>query len=182
MSDEKDDKVEIEDHGIFIIMEEIRNEICEDAIKFIMEENFKTKHEMLTLIVNSCGGSCSAGFALIDVMAGSNIPIRTVGIGELSSMGLSVFIAGKKGHRALTPNTAILSHQWMWGQFGKEHELLAGVKGFNLLSEMMINHYHKHTGLSKSDVRKYLMPPHDVHLSAKEAKKLGVCDIIREFK
>ena len=43
----------------------------------------------------------------------------------------------------------------------------------------MINHYKKCTGLTESDIRQYLLPPHDVWLSAKEAKKLGLCDEIK---
>jgi len=43
----------------------------------------------------------------------------------------------------------------------------------------MIDHYKKCTGLSEKDIRQYLLPPQDVWLSAKEAKKLGLCDSIQ---
>jgi ATP-dependent Clp protease protease subunit len=100
-------------------------------------------------------------------------------MGMIASCGLLMFISGEKGRRVLTPNTSILSHQFSWGSFGKEHELFAAVKEFDLTTQRMIDHYKKCTGLSEKDIRQYLLPPQDVWLSAKEAKKLGLCDSIQ---
>jgi len=91
----------------------------------------------------------------------------------IASCGLLMFISGTKGRRVLTPNTSILSHQYSWGTYGKEHELIAVEKEYDLTTERMVNHYKKCTGLSEKDIRKYLLPAHDVWLSAKEAKKLA---------
>ena len=44
----------------------------------------------------------------------------------------------------------------------------------------MINHYKKCTGLTEEEIREHLLPPQDVWLSAKEARKLGLCDEIKE--
>jgi len=118
-------------------------------------------------------------FALIDIMKGSKIPIHTVGLGCIASCGLLLFITGEKGHRVLTPNTSILSHQFSWGSWGKEHELFAQVKEFELSTVRMIDHYKKCTGLEEEDIRKYLLPPEDKWLSAREAKKLGICDSVK---
>ena len=115
-------------------------------------------------------------------MKGSKIPIKTVGLGMIASCGLLMFITGTKGKRILTPNTSILSHQYSWGQgTEKEHELFARVKEFELTTERMVKHYKKCTGLIEEDIRKYLLPPHDVWLSAKEAKKLGLCDKVEQI-
>ena len=121
-------------------------------------------------------------FALIDVMRGSGIPIHTVGLGVIASCGLLLFITGQKGNRILTPNTSILSHQYSWGNWGKEHELFAQVKEFELSSQRLINHYKKCTGLKEKEIREFLLPPEDVWLSGNEAKKLGLCDSIRQLK
>ena len=100
----------------------------------------------------------------------------------IASCGLLLFITGEKGKRILTPNTSILSHQYSWGSWGKEHELFAQVKEFELSSRRLVEHYKKCTGLSEEDIRTYLLPPEDVWLSGKEAKKLGICDSIRQLK
>jgi len=166
--------------GHHVFMAEVTQETMKPLIDWIISENFnrEKKKKELTLGICSPGGDLNACFALVDVMKGSKIPIRTIGMGMIASCGLLMFISGEKGRRVLTPNTSILSHQFSWGSFGKEHELFAVVKEFDLTTRRMIDHYKKCTGLSEEDIRKYLLPPQDVWLSAKEAKKLGLCDSI----
>ena len=166
--------------GITIFMGDVKPETISPIVDWILAANLSQKpHEELTLGICSPGGDLNACFALVDVMKGSKIPIRTIGMGMIASCGLLMFISGEKGKRILTPNTSILSHQYSWGSYGKEHELFAQVKEYDLTTERIVNHYKKCTGLSEKDIRKYLLPPHDVWLSAKEAKKLGLCDKIQ---
>ena len=79
----------------------------------------------------------------------------------------------------MTPNTSILSHQFSWGTYGKEHELFATVKEYELTTKRMINHYKKCTGLSEKKIREFLLPAQDVWMAANEAKKLGLCDSVK---
>ena len=178
---DKDDRNELDDYGIFLWSGEVEDEKCEDAIRFFLESNLTGELEHMTLIINSPGGYVNSGFSVIDVMQGSKIPIHTVGLGLIASMGLNLFITGAKGHRLLTPNTLVMSHQWSGERWGKEHELVASQKRDTIISEMIMRHYKKHTGLSEKNIRKYLLPESDVYLTAAEAKKLGICDIVREF-
>ena len=136
----------------------------------------------MQFLICSNGGDVPSCFALIDVMRGSGIPIHTVGLGVIASCGLLLFITGDKGNRILTPNTSILSHQYSWGSWGKEHELFAQVKEYELSSQRLVKHYKKCTGLKEKEIREYLLPPEDVWLSGYEAKKLGICDNIRQIK
>ena len=163
--------------GLYLLMDVITAESCKDAIEFILKQNAeKKKQKRLQFMICSPGGDVPSCFALIDIMKGSRIPIHTVGLGVIASCGLLLFITGEKGYRTLTPNTSILSHQYSWGSYGKEHELFAQVKEFELSTERMINHYKKCTGLTEAQIREHLLPPEDRWLSAKEAKKLGICD------
>ena len=117
----------------------------------------------------------------VDTMKASTIPIKTVGLGLIASCGFLLFIAGTKGRRILTPNTSILSHQYSWGSAGKEHELYARVKEFELSTKRMIQHYKKCIGMNEKQIREVLLPPQDVWLDAKEAYKLKICDKIEEL-
>ena len=168
--------------GHHVFMSDVTQESMKPLIDWIIAENFNRhqKKRELTLGICSPGGDLNACFALVDVMKGSQIPIRTIGMGLIASCGLVLFISGSKGRRFLTPNTSILSHQYSWGNYGKEHELFAVVKEYDLTTERMINHYKKCTGLTEEEIREHLLPPQDVWLSAKEAKKLGLCDEIKE--
>ena len=169
--------------GIYLFMGPVEADTCKDAIEFVLKQNIeKKKQKRLQFLICSNGGEVPSCFALIDVMRGSSIPIHTVGLGVIASCGLLLFIAGEKGHRTLTPNTSVLSHQYSWSNYGKEHELFAQVKEFELSTKRMLNHYKKCTGLTEKDIREYLLPPEDVWLAGPEAKKLGICDNIRQMK
>jgi ATP-dependent Clp protease protease subunit len=175
-------KEESSKHSFMLLMEEISLTSVKNAVEWIFEANFtEERPEMLNLIITSPGGDLNAAFALIDVMRGSAIPIRTIGLGQIASAGLMIFIAGDKGMRILTPNTSILSHQYSWGAIGKEHELFATVKEFDLTTKKMIQHYKKCTGLTEAKIREILLPPQDVWLSPQEAKKLGLCDDVKDL-
>jgi len=164
-------------------MEEITLAACKQAVEWVFEANFaEERPDMLNMIITTPGGDLNAAFALVDTMRGSAIPIRTIGLGQIASAGLMIFIAGATGQRILTPNTSILSHQYSWGAFGKEHELFAQIKEFDLTTKRMIAHYKKCTGLKEDQIREYLLPPQDIWLSAAESKKLGLCDDVKDLR
>lgn len=174
----------LSDHGVYYFTSEFSTSTTKDVITWILDSNLQqqNKFEQLTLMISSYGGDLMAAFALIDVMRGSSIPIHTIGLGIIASAGLMTFIAGEPGHRLITPNTSILSHQWSAGAFGKEHELLATGRQFELTTKRMINHYKKCTGLDESAIREKLLPPQDVWLSSQEAKKYNLADSVKELK
>jgi ATP-dependent Clp protease protease subunit len=186
MSD-KEDKVSnipnLDDHHYLTFFKDFDACTAGDAIEFIIARNLmrKDRPKMIKMLINSPGGEVSSAFALIDTMKGSKIPIYTYGLGEIASCGLMTFIAGEKGHRYITRNTAILSHQYSWGSWGKEHELMARVKEFNNTHARIVEHYKRCTGLDEKTVKKYLLPAEDVWLTAKEAVKYGIADEIVDF-
>ena len=169
-------------HSFFLLMDEISVATVKPCVEWIMEANFtEERPDLLNILITSPGGDLNAAFALVDIMRGSAVPIRTIGLGQIASAGLMIFIAGSKGQRLLTPNTSILSHQYSWGAFGKEHELFAQVKEFDLTTKRMIAHYKKCTGLTDAKIREVLLPPQDIWLSPAESKKLGLCDEVKEL-
>jgi ATP-dependent Clp protease protease subunit len=170
------------DNGMYVFMGEVDNENIKPIVEWILHENFvaKKKRKELLLMICSEGGDMSAAFALIDVMKSSNIFIKTVGLGQIASAGLLIFLAGSPGRRTLTPNTSIMSHQYTWGNDGKHHELLATMKEFDLTQKRMVQHYIECTGLSEEEIKQTLLPAHDVYLSANEALALGICDSISQ--
>jgi ATP-dependent Clp protease protease subunit len=113
-------------------------------------------------------------------MRSSKIPIKTVGLGAIASAGLCIFLAGFPGRRILTPNTSILSHQFSWGSSGKVHELFATVKEFELTQLRMIKLYQETTNLDEDTIKKVLLPPQDVYLSAEEALSYCICDHVSD--
>ena len=166
--------------GMYAFMGPVDTESVKPVVEWILHANYvvKKKKKELLLMICSEGGEVESAFALIDVMQSSNIPIKTVGLGQISSAGLLIFLAGSPGRRLLTPNTRILSHQFSWGSEGKAHELFATIKEFELCQKRMVNLYKQATGLDEEKLKQCLLPPHDVWLSAEEALAFGICDSI----
>ena len=173
----------LNDHGIMVLMDEINHETVKPVIEWILHENHvrKKKHKELLLMICSEGGNIAEAFALIDVMRSSRIPVKTVGLGSIASCGLLIFMAGAAGRRVLTPNTSILSHQFSWESEGKSHELFATIKEFELTQKRMVTLYREATGLEDDVIRKVLLPPQDVWLSAEEALQYHICDVIADL-
>ena len=173
----------LNDHGIMVLMDEINHETVKPVIEWILHENHvrKKKHKELLLMICSEGGNIAEAFALIDVMRSSKIPVKTVGLGSIASCGLLIFMAGAAGRRVLTPNTSILSHQFSWESEGKSHELFATIKEFELTQKRMVALYKEATGLEDDVIRKVLLPPQDVWLSAEEALEYQICDVIADL-
>ena len=173
----------LNDHGVMVLMGDIDEDTVKPVIEWILHENYVRKKKIKELLLTICssGGDLGVGFALIDVMRSSKIPIKTVGLGTIASCGLLIFLSGSPGRRVLTPNTSIMSHQFSWGTEGKVHELFATVKEFELTQQRMVNLYKNCTGLDEETIKRVLLPPQDVYLSAQDALQYHICDHVAEL-
>ena len=173
----------INNSGMYVLMGEIDNDSIKPLIEWILHENHvvKKKKKELLLMICSEGGALHSAFALIDVMNSSKIPIKTVGLGLIASCGLLIFMNGTVGRRILTPNTSILSHQFSWYNEGKEHELFATIKEYDLTKQRMLAHYRRCTKQTDEIIKEYLLPAQDKWLSADEAINLNICDTVVDF-
>jgi len=171
---------ELSQHGVHFLNEGITDKSCGQAINYILRANMDPscpwKH--IQLIINSGGGYVDSGFALIDVMETSKIPVRTLGLGTIASMGLLICMAGDKGNRAVTPKTMIMSHQFAGGAFGKQHELVSSAIHHDWVGDTILKHYKKHTGLTEKVIKEKLLPESDTWLTATQAKKYKLIDRI----
>jgi len=166
--------------GISLLFGEITTELVAEQVAWILTENLdENPPDLLTMLINSPGGDLSAAFALIEVMQGSRIPVRTVGLGEICSAGLIIFMSGSRGNRILTPTCSIMSHHFSTGVSGNFHELLNAQKELNFVNTRIINQYVRCTGMTEEEVKSTLIPARDVFLSPSEALAYGLADEIR---
>ena len=166
----------------YLLMQTIDEESVAPVIEWILVHNNapkKSRPKTLNLIISSHGGDMHAQWALVDIMAGSNIPINTIGLGVVASAAFLIFITGK--HRVLTPNTTILSHEYSTTISGKRHDLVAVRKEFEDFDKRMLDHYVKYTKLTEKQIKKKLLRESDIYITAEEALELGVCDEIKSL-
>lgn len=173
----------VEDAGYYVFMDEVSPDTCASAIKFILAKNLQPiekRVKEIRFLISSPGGCLTSCFALLDVMGSSKIPIVTYGLGSVASCGLLLFMAGDT--RVLSPNTAVLSHQFNWGSRGKEHELVADRVEQDNTSDRILMHYKACTGLTDKVIKDELLGPSDTWLTAKQAYRYHLCDHVKNFR
>jgi len=169
----------LQDFGIIYVSGAIDGGTAESVCKGIIEYNIKAEVNQIQMVINSPGGSCSAGFSIIDIMEWSRIPIYTTGIGMIASMALLVFMTGEKGRRVITPRTAILSHRFSAFSAGNHSQLIAGRKEEDLEHERILQHYLAYSNIKdKAELEKYLLRDVDTWLTPEEAIQHGIVDRI----
>jgi ATP-dependent Clp protease protease subunit len=171
--------------NIFCLYGEITDDIAQEITEWILFNNYQVAEERpeeLTLIVNSTGGLLSAAWVIIDFMIGSDIPVKTIGVGEIASAGLLIVMSGEVGMRILSENASIMSHQFSGGSTDKYHELISIQREYENTQKRLIKHISKCTGLNKRQIENKLMPHSDIYLTAKEAIKLGLADKVQKLK
>lgn len=174
------DSISLASVGAHLIFTDINEMSAQRAVEFILKANMVLQEGFpLTLFLNTPGGECSSGYAIINTMEMSHLPISTVGIGEVCSMGVSILASGTKGLRYATENTVVMSHQYSGGFGGKHHELIASRVIQDRLHDMFAAHYKRHTTMSEAQIKDILMGPSDKYLTPQECVKYGIIDHIK---
>lgn len=158
----------IED-GVITLFGEIHEKSIKEVVEQILILN-KSDVDSITLIIDSAGGTVHEALCLIDVMLLTNKKIITIGLGQICSAALLVFLAGDE--RKITQNTSILSHQYSgWGAEGKYHELVAGRKEEDRLEARVEGFVKKRLGAT---IAKKILGTTDNWITPQEAMKLKI--------
>lgn len=167
-------------NSVFFLTGDICEENVNRCIKWIIYENLeKNKDKILTLYVNSVGGDLYQAFALIDIMNTSIYPIRTIGVGTVMSAAFLIVASGKKKERYISTNTSCMCHQLTdTGSELKYHDFKAAMKETELSNKKMLDILVNTTGKSIGYIRKQLLPPTDVYMTAQEMVAHGAADYI----
>jgi ATP-dependent Clp protease protease subunit len=169
----------LKDYGVIYVSGVINEKTSESVCKDIIEFNIGGNVDHIQLIINSPGGSCPDGFAMIDIMEWSRLPIYTTGIGLIASMGLLVFMTGFRGRRIITPRTSILSHRYSAMTLGNHSQLIASRKEQDLEHARIVDHYLRYSNIgAQEELEKYLLRDVDTWLTPEEAVKFGVADAV----
>ena len=165
------------ENGILMLTGKFEMETIMPLVHQIFEYNMMEPElapERITLMINSPGGRIDSCLTLIDAMNTSEIPVDTMASGLAASCGILTLMAGD--NRFASKTAQIMSHQYAAGSSGKEHELYGRIKSFEQTSEWMVDHYKHCTGLSEKVIRKDLLGPTDVWMTAQEAKGFNIID------
>ena len=174
----------LRENGVLFMDKEFNQDNCMPLVKMIIEYNLMPKEkapEVIHLYINSPGGYVDSCMHLIDVIKQSRIPVYTYGMGSIASCGVMLMMSGVKGHRYLTQNTAVMSHEFSGGTQGQYHDMLDAHAHMEWTNQKLMEHYIKCTGKKENYIRKHLLAPKTDHwLTPEEAVKHGIADTLIE--
>jgi len=171
------DRPNLDEAGILLLTGPIDTQVANTICEKIIQINLQQRVEQIQLLINSPGGDWHAGFAIVDLMEWSQVPICTTGLGMVASMGLVILMAGQPGHRVVTPHTSLLSHCFRADGAGTRPELMARRKQEDWMHGRLVAHYLRHTALQTAqEVADHLLKEVDTWLTPEEAVTLGVAD------
>ncbi len=168
------------DDGILYLTGELGDGDAERTYRQVIDYNREGKLDRIQLVINSPGEFVEAGFAIIDIMEWSRIPVHTTGIGRIASVALLIFMAGAPGRRILTQRTTVLSHRFSGIVWGNHSQLIARRKEQDLLHERIVEHYLEYSNIkTREELERDLLRDVDTWLSAEEAVHCGLADAIK---
>lgn len=134
-------------------------------------------HEPIKMIINSPGGSVSAGLAILDTMLSAKSEIHTVCTGIGASMGaFLVTCGGTKGKRAITKNAEMMIHQPLGGVSGQASDVQLVAIHISEIKKKLNRMLAEATGQSYKKIQHDA--DRDFYLSAESAVKYGLVDFI----
>ncbi len=127
--------------------------------------------------INSPGGSISAGLAVLDTMNFIRPPVATYCVGMCASMGAWLLAGGEKGKRFCLPNSRVMLHQPLIGQYtGPATDL--GIQAAEMVKtrQQMYKLMAEWTGQTVEKIHDDC--DRDKWLGAQEAKDYGIIDAV----
>jgi len=167
----------LEDRIIFIgtaIDDHVANAVVAQLL-FLQKEK---KTQDINVYINSPGGHITAGLAIYDTMQFVQCDVATYCIGQATSMGAVLLMAGTKGKRHALPNSRIMIHQPWGGAHGTAEDIRIQADEIVKLKRVMNEIIAKHTGQDLKKVEKDT--DRDFFMSAEDAKSYGIVDEVVE--
>lgn len=134
----------------------------------------------ITLYINSPGGQIQSGLAIVDAMQHIKPDVATVCVGMAASMGAIILSQGMKGKRYALPNAEVMIHQPLTGVEGQASDIVITANHIIRLKEKLTKMLSESTGQDYKKVEKD--KDRDYWMSADEAKKYGIVDVILKPK
>lgn len=134
--------------------------------------------EPITMFINSPGGSCTAGFAIKDVMDYIDAPVNTVGVGECDSMGCYLLAAGT-GTRKATKRCRIMFHAVSSGAQGTVHDMKRSYEEAQTVNSMIMEDFVQFSK-GKTTLEQFnKLSERDSFMSPEQAIGYGIIDAVK---
>lgn len=154
----------------------ITDELASDITKQLLYLS-SVSSEDITLVINSPGGSVTAGLAIYDAMKGVPCDVSTICLGMAASMSAFLLAAGTKGKRCATPNSEVMIHQVMGGASGQAVDVQIAAHRIGRMKDTLNRMLADFSGQPLERIR--IDTDRDHFMTAEEAVAYGMVDQIR---
>lgn len=142
----------------------------------MIDENLPEEDRILTILINSPGGSVTDGLAIYDTINMLQCKVRTICVGLAASMGAFLLSSGSRGMRMALPNSEILIHQPLGGARGQASDIIIAAKHIEHTRRTLNSILAMNTGKTLKQIAKDT--DRDYTMTAAEAKQYGLVDHI----
>ena len=136
--------------------------------------NLDIEPPTLKLLINSGGGSITAGISSMDTILRCKVPVETYVDGFSASAATFISVVG--GRRFMSRNSYMLIHQLSSSLWGKYSEIEDEKKNLDLMMETIKNVYKEYTKVPMKKLDEILK--HDLLWDANTCLKYGLVDEI----
>ena len=142
----------------------------------MIEENLPEEERILTVLINSPGGSVSDGLAIYDTINALNCHVRTICVGMAASMGAFLLSSGSRGMRLALPHSEIMIHQPLGGAQGQASDIKIRAELILRTRDMLNKILSEKTGKPIEQIEKDT--DRDNFMTAEQALEYGIIDRI----
>jgi ATP-dependent Clp protease protease subunit len=136
--------------------------------------------ELITMHIDTPGGSTKSGKSIIDVMNYISSDIQTINTGMAASMGSVLLVSGAKGKRYSLPSSKVMIHQVSYGSQGVLADMRISITEAEKENESLFKILGEGTNKDPKQVMEDAN--RDLWFSAKEALDYGIIDGIISHK
>lgn len=167
-----------EDRIVFLGVQ-VDDSSADDVMAQLLVLESQDPDSMITMYINSPGGSFTAMTAIYDTMQYVKPQIQTVCLGQAASAAAVLLAAGAPERRLALPNARILIHQpAMEGMRGQASDIEIVADEIDRMRKWLEDTLSKHSGVSSEQVRRDI--ERDKILTAEQAREYGLIDQVLE--
>ena len=162
--------------------DEQMQDVCQGLLylKHVSDSEDIKHAKPIDFYISTWGGDALGMFAIYDLMRmmREGCPIHTFGFGKVMSAGVLLLAAGTKGQRKIGKNTRVMVHSVRGSHYGNIHSLQNEMDETRWIQDQLLDALVEETNLTKTKLNNMLNKKVDVYLSAEDAVKMGIADII----
>ena len=140
----------------------------------MIDENLPEEDRILTILINSPGGSVTDGLAIYDTINMLRCQVRTICVGLAASMGAFLLSSGSKGMRLALPHSEILIHQPLGGAQGQASDIIIAARHIEQTRRTLNTILAMNTGKTVEQIA--VDTDRDNTMTAEEAVRYGLVD------